>query len=191
MIDIENAPPRAMPDRLPEIVETTRLRLRPPVLGDAEAIFEAYAQDADVTRYLAWRPHERVETVREFLEETLANIAAGTETYWVIEDRETRALMGAISAMHEQPYRLSLGYVLARAFHGHGFMTEAGRAVVDAAFALPVMRRVWAITDIENMASARVLEKIGMEREGILRRYFVHPNLGDEPRDVIVFARVR
>jgi RimJ/RimL family protein N-acetyltransferase len=44
---------------------------------------------------------------------------------------------------------------------------------------------------VENVASARVLEKVGMVREGVLRRYIVHPNIGPEPRDSIVYARTR
>jgi RimJ/RimL family protein N-acetyltransferase len=50
---------------------------------------------------------------------------------------------------------------------------------------------VWAVTDVDNHASARVLEKIGMQREGLLRRWLVHPSLSPEPRDCWCFARVR
>lgn len=83
------------------------------------------------------------------------------------------------------------GYVLARDWWGRGLMTEAARAVVEWGLADPAIFRVWAVTDIDNLGSARVLEKIGMEREGLLRRWLVHPNVSPEPRDCWCFGRVR
>ena len=53
------------------------------------------------------------------------------------------------------------------------------------------VRRVWAVCDIDNRASARVLEKIGFEQEGVLRRWITHPNVGPEPRDALCYSRVR
>jgi RimJ/RimL family protein N-acetyltransferase len=85
----------------------------------------------------------------------------------------------------------NLGYVLGRKFWGQGYMTEAVRAVVDYALAEPEVFRVWAVCDVENAASARVLEKAGMRREGILRRWSMHPNISDEPRDSLCYARVK
>lgn len=61
-------------------------------------------------------------------------------------------------------------------------------AVLDA---VPSVSRVWAVCDVENRASARVLEKIGMRFEGILARWSIHPNLSDEPRDCRGYARLR
>ena len=51
--------------------------------------------------------------------------------------------------------------------------------------------RVEAYLDFENVQSARALEKAGMQLEGRLRRYTVHPNLNSEPRDVLMFAACR
>jgi RimJ/RimL family protein N-acetyltransferase len=55
----------------------------------------------------------------------------------------------------------------------------------------PEIFRAWAFCDVDNPASARVMEKAGMTREGILRRWHVAPNLGPEPRDCIVCARAK
>lgn len=88
-------------------------------------------------------------------------------------------------------HRAELGYVLARDCWGRGVMTEAAQAVVTWALAQPGIYRVWAVTDVDNHGSARVLEKIGMQREGLLRRWMMHPNLSPEPRDCWCFARVR
>jgi len=67
-------------------------------------------------------------------------------------------------------------------------MPEAVRAIIDLAFVSPAIYRVWAVTDVENFASARVMEKAGMVREGRLARYIMHPNISDEPRDVYCYA---
>jgi len=56
---------------LPEIIETTRLRLRPPIDADAEIIFCVYAQDPQVSRYLIWAPHDSLEVTRSFIAECL------------------------------------------------------------------------------------------------------------------------
>jgi RimJ/RimL family protein N-acetyltransferase len=70
-------------------------------------------------------------------------------------------------------------------------MTEAVQAVVATLLALPEIHRVWAYCDVDNIASARVLEKSGLGWEATLRRYAIHPNLGTEPRDVNLYARIR
>jgi RimJ/RimL family protein N-acetyltransferase len=70
-------------------------------------------------------------------------------------------------------------------------MTEAARSVVHWAIGLPLVYRVWAVCDIDNKASARVLEKIGMQRESILRRYIIHPTMSAEPRNCLVYSIVR
>ena len=63
--------------------------------------------------------------------------------------------------------------------------------VVDWAIAQPDVHRVWAVADLENVASQRVLEKAGMVREGVLRRWMLVPSQGKVPRDVWCFARVK
>jgi len=70
-------------------------------------------------------------------------------------------------------------------------MPEAARAVLTAAAAQPELHRIWAVCDVENMVSARVLEKIGMLREGILRRWVIHPNVSSEPRDALCYSWIR
>jgi len=77
------------------------------------------------------------------------------------------------------------------AYWHHGYATEAGRAVIAWAADLPEVYRVWAVCDVENPASARVLEKLGMSREGVLRRWIIHPNISSEPRDCYVYSKVR
>jgi ribosomal-protein-alanine N-acetyltransferase len=51
--------------------------------------------------------------------------------------------------------------------------------------------RVWATCDVDNVASARLLERVGMEREGVLRQWLVHPNLSEAPRDCLCYSIVK
>lgn len=67
-------------------------------------------------------------------------------------------------------------------------MPEAPQAIIDWAFQQPTIYRVYATTDVENLASQRVLEKVGMQCEGTLRKYIIHPNISDIPRDSYMFA---
>jgi RimJ/RimL family protein N-acetyltransferase len=171
----------------PETLETERLFLRPPVLDDAEASFQRYARDPEVTRYLMWRPHENVAVTQTFLRRCIQCWKDGTAFPWVVLRRQDDELAGMLELRIDR-FRADLGYVIARAYWGNGYATEMTRAVVAWALGQPDIYRVWATCDTENSASARVLEKAGMQREGILRRYVLHPNVSDEPRDSYCYA---
>lgn len=174
----------------PEEFETARLILRVPELDDAEDIFSLYAQDKQVTRFLTWKPHESVDETKEFLERCL-NVWQDCLAFpWVIIERESNQLIGMIEVEFNE-HRAELGYVLARTYWGAGYATEAARLVVDWAIAQPKIFRVWGVCDVENLASARVLEKAGMKREGTLRRWLYHPNSDRKPRDCYVYSIVK
>jgi ribosomal-protein-alanine N-acetyltransferase len=174
----------------PETIRTDRLVLRRPVEADATSIFDGYAQDPEVVRYLMWRPHASLEDTRAYLGFVQGGWDAATEYTWAITRRGDDRLIGMIAA-RPRGFKCDLGYVLAPAHWGQGITAEAGRAVVDLAFADPAVYRVWAVCDVENRASARVMEKLGMQLEGVLRRWVVHPNISSEPRDSLCYARVR
>jgi RimJ/RimL family protein N-acetyltransferase len=174
----------------PELIRTERLVLRRPVERDAAAIFDGYAQDLDVVRYLVWRPHRTVDDTHEYLRYVQHGWMTGTELTWALTFPDRDRLIGMI-AIRPAGHKPDLGYVLARAYWGRGLMTEAGRAIIELAFSDPRVHRVWAVCDVDNHASARVLEKLGMTREGVLRRWIVHPNISDAPRDSLCYSRIR
>ncbi len=173
--------------QMPVQIESERLLLRKPRLEDARAIFESWAQDQDVTRYLTWRPHERIEQTQEFIRGCLRAWEGETRFPYMITLKETGEVIGMIDPRIEGP-KMGIGYGAARAHWGKGYVTEATRAIIDWAFQQPSMYRVYATTDIENVASRRVLEKVGMQCEGILRKYILHPNISDVPRDSYIYA---
>lgn len=101
----------------------------------------------------------------------------GSSFPWVITIGTDDEAVGVIEARIDAR-TVVLGYVLAKSRWGNGLMTEAVLAVVDWAFDEADMWRVWAVTDVENQQSGRVLEKGGFTLEGKLHRWANHPNMG-------------
>lgn len=174
----------------PDAFRTARLALRPIAPGDAGPIFDAYAQDPEVTRFLTWRPHRSRGDTETYIAHCLATPPEAAQTF-VLVGHEDASVRGALDLRREGPHRLGFGYVLAQAWWGQGLMPEALAAMADWALAQPSVFRIGAVCDVENTGSARVMEKAGLAREGLLRRWLVHPNIGDEPRDCFSYARVR
>ena len=174
----------------PEEIATKRLVLRRPRMSDAGDIFDNYAADLEVTRYVTWRPHKDKSEVAPFLQSRLARWDSGEEYSWAITRLQEGRVIGMIGCRVRE-HAADIGYVLSRNHWNRGYITEAAKAIVDWASSLEFIYRVWAVCDVENKASARVLEKVGMQREGILRRYIVHPNVSPEPRDCFVYSKIR
>ncbi len=169
---------------------TERLVLRPPTEVDAERIFVRYGQDQEVCRYMSWTPHRSIDDTLTFLRRITSDNAEGRSLGFLIFSRQSSELLGSVGGSIEM-HRMQFGYCLARDAWGRGYATEAAAAFVPAALAIPGLIRIQAFCDVENRSSAHVLEKIGLELEGTLRRYMVLPNLGDEPRDVYCYAKLR
>jgi [ribosomal protein S5]-alanine N-acetyltransferase len=187
--DPRNPPPGTVL-RPPKVIETARLRLRPPCIDDSSAIFREYAQDPDVTRYLVWRPHQSESETVAFLERS-ENTWNDNNTFpWVIECRESGRLMGMIEARMTM-HGIEIGYVLAKAHWGKGYMTEALQAVIEWGFEEDSVFRVWAYCNVENGASRRVMEKAGMQYEGVLRKWGHTPNISGIPCDCYCLAITR
>ena len=174
----------------PEHIETARLALRIPSVADAEAIFNSYAQDSEVTRYVIWRPHKNIQETEGFLADCAVAWEGDFRFPYVITFKESGAVIGMIE-IRINGFKADVGYVISRPNWGKGMATEALGGLVEWAFRQESIYRVWALCDVENLASGRVLEKVGMQCEGVLRRQMVHPNMSDEPRDCYCYAAVK
>jgi len=176
-----------MPTVVP--LEAPRLRLRALAMDDAAAV-AAYGSDPEVSRYVSWPRHRSIEDAHAFLRYAIAAAEEGRELIWAIVEHATGTVIGTVG-LRLQGHRVELGYALAQRHWGRGFATEAAARVVAWALAQRDIYRVWAVCDVENVASARVLEKIGLEREGRLRGWAVMPSLGAVPRDCWCYARLK
>lgn len=171
-------------------LETQRLWLRPPQMEDAEALFTHYARHPEVPRFLAWKPHTSVADTRTFLTEKVKSSQASGNVHLALVPKDLKEAIGMLfCGMHG--CRIHLGYVIGPTFWGKGYMSEAVSAAMHYFFNRGDIGRIEAICDVENIGSARVMEKSGMQREALLKNYNLTPNHTPGPKDVYLYAKVR
>ena len=152
-------------------VRTARLNLREFVQSDFRAVY-AYSSDARVTRYLFFGPRDEDSTA-EYLEGLLASQRERPRTRFklAVEETASTRVIGACDLSFIERNVVDLGYMLAIEQWGKGFATEIATALIEAAFHDLRAERVISTVDINNGASIRVLEKIGMRWEAVYRRH--------------------
>jgi ribosomal-protein-alanine N-acetyltransferase len=169
------------------VLETERLVLREITEGDFERI-HGYATDPEVVRYVPWGPNTEQDT-HDFLARTMIAAVAEPRLEYVfgVELREEPGLLGSVGLYirPEDTDQAMLGYAYDRSAWGRGIATEAALAMVGTGFDLLGFRRIWASCDPDNQGSRRVLEKVGMTVEGLLRRDLV---IRGEVRDNLVWS---
>lgn len=150
----------------------------------------AFASDREVTRYTAWGPNSAEDT-RAFLRAVLAQArsAERSEFNLAVVERDSGRLVGsaALRVTSREHARGELGYVFHREVWSRGYATEAGRLLLLFGFERLGLRRIAATCRPENVASGRVLEKIGMRCEGRLRS---HVFLRGTWRDSVLYAAI-
>jgi [ribosomal protein S5]-alanine N-acetyltransferase len=176
---------------LPKQLQTPRLVLREPRHSDAHHLFAGYLQDPEVTRYMVWRPYTALGEAQSFIAQCIDAWRNGDRLPYVLELSETEPNPVGMLEARIRGSTIDFGYVLARPHWGKGLMPEAIAAFSDKVLAEPAFFRIQATCDVDNKASARVLEKCGFVREGRLARYTLHPNISPEPRDCWMYAKVR
>ena len=152
-------------------VETQRLILRRFKIEDAEDMYNNWASDPEVTRYLTWPSHASIEVTRSLLGEWISRYEDGGYFNWVIEYKETGSAIGNISVvkLNEDIDAADMGYCMSRTYWGQGLMPEALQAVMTYLFDVVGLRRIAACHDVNNPKSGRVMDKAGMKQEGIFR----------------------
>ena len=154
---------------LPYVINTSRLVLRPLEFGDVEDIL-AYAADEEWSRYLSGtpQPYRREDAVQFVARQALTDRAG--HPAWAVVYHGT-AVGGINIRFYYEHVVAEMGWSMHRRLWRQGLATEAAHAVVDAAFtAHGQLRRIGARADTRNLASHRVMEKVGMSKEGTLRQ---------------------
>lgn len=147
-------------------IESPRLILRRFADADLRP-FLAYLNDPPVARYQSWESYTEQEA-RAVIEQQKTR-SPGEPGQWftfALELKETGALVGHVALSVKDERQAEIGFTTARAFHGRGLASEAAARVLDYAFTEMNLRRVTAVTDVENVKSAALLERLGMRREG-------------------------
>ena len=152
-------------------IETERLILRRFKIEDANDMFNNWASDPEVTKYLTWPVHEDVSFTKTLLSRWIDQYEDGSYFNWAMELKESGAVIGNISVVHldEKVDGAEMGYCMSRAFWGKELMPEALKAVMDFLFDEVGLNRVAAYHDSNNPKSGRVMDKAGMKYEGTLR----------------------
>jgi ribosomal-protein-alanine N-acetyltransferase len=157
--------------RLTLPLRTERLNLREFVGEDFDAV-HAYSSDPRVTRYLFFGPRDRDSTA-DYLEGLLESQRETPRTRFelAVEELASGRLIGACDLSLIERNVVDLGYMLGAQDWGKGYATEIALALIDAAFFDLRADRVISTVDVNNKASIRVLEKIGMRWEAIFRKH--------------------
>src|SRR5215472_1635476 len=150
--------------KAPIKLETTRLILRQPLMSDAAEVFERYASNAEVTKFVGWPRHRSVRDTEAFLRFSSQEWDQWPAGPYLIVSRTDGQLLGGTGFGFQAPDEAMTGYVLAKEAWGKGLATEALTAIVDVASRIGVSR-LFALCHPEHGPSSRVLEKCGFLRD--------------------------
>ncbi|KAJ1384362.1 GNAT domain [Sesbania bispinosa] len=168
-----------------ESVDLTQISLRPLQLSDLDDVM-VWSTDEKVARFCSWEPSTSKDDSINFIE------SIPTKFLWCkaicLNDRAIGCISLSSYAAHDKLRNKSaeLGYVLGSKYWGKGIVTHAVKQVVKAAFSeLPHLERLEALVDVENVGSQRVLDKVGFQREGVLRKYVF---MKGKSKDMVMFS---
>ena len=154
------------------ILETERLLLRPFQLSDASDVQRLAGNwaIADTTMNV---PHPYEDGMAEaWISTHQPRFEAGELAVFAITFKADRELVGAVGLQVDRSFdRANLGYWIGEPFWGLGYCTEAATSIVEYGFAELKLQRMYAQHFARNPASGRVLQKIGMSKEGTARQH--------------------
>lgn len=168
MTEIEMMPP--LRHRGTKTIKTERLTLRKFVKEDYIDMYK-WASNPAVVKYLSYYPHKNPDVTKSILEKWIINYQKPNEYNWAIEfDGKCIGNISTVSQDNEC-FSCHLGWQIDVDFWNKGIMTEAAKAVVNFLFSEVGYDRITSGHDTRNIASGRVMQKIGMKLEGTFRRY--------------------
>ena len=142
-------------------LETERLILRPLSVDDATEMFNNWANDPEVTRYMSWNPHTDVSMTEYVLGQWEKEYSDPQTVRFGIVLKETGELFGTIDVVQYNDGIPELGYCIGKRFWGKGYMTEAATAVI-AFLKKQGHSAVTICAMVDNKASNRVIQKLGL-----------------------------
>jgi len=171
---------------LPEIINSEELVLERQRYEFAEEIFYSYASKPEATRYVAWPTHQSIEDTRTYLRFSVNAWSMGIDYSYVVRQRQTNRLIGSIGCINESG-KIQFGYILSPTFWNRGIATCACQLLLPVLKAHPEIYRIWTFTDVENVASQKVLIKSGLLEEARLKNWFRFINQGNAAKDCVLF----
>ena len=153
-------------------IETPRLILRRFSIEDAQPMFDNWASDPEVTKYLTWPAHGSVEVSKWVVNDWISHYEEDTFYQWAIVPKELDQPIGSISVVsrNDEAELVHIGYCIGKNWWHRGIMTETLQAVIDFFFDEVRVNRVETRHDPNNPNSGAVMRKCGMKYEGTLRQ---------------------
>ena len=155
-------------------LESTKLLLRRFTAEDAGAMYQNWASDPEVSKYLTWPTHASVDVSTETLNSWLPQYENDNYYHWAIIVKENGDMpVGSIGVVgqRDNTKRVEIGYCVGRQWWGQGIVSEAFNLLIAFFFEEVKANRIVAIHDTKNPASGRVMEKCGLTYEGMLRQH--------------------
>lgn len=149
-------------------IETERLVLRPFTIDDAPKMYENWASDCEVTKYLMWPTHSGVDVTQKILQEWVESYTQENKYEWCLELKETGEPIGSMGVVRivEKAELMEIGYCISRTYWHQGITSEALQAVMDFLFDEVGVNRIESRHNLKNLHSGNVMKKCGMVYEG-------------------------
>ncbi|WP_234117827.1 GNAT family N-acetyltransferase [Clostridium hydrogenum] len=163
------------------LLETDRLRLRRFTTTDIEQSFINWASDSNSSKYIAYYPHKNKSDTENMINQWIQSYENKCTYIWAIEVKETGEVIGNISA--SVPFAAleicEIAYMLGSSWWHKGYALEALKKVLDYLFSHEDFYMVEAKYNITNKASGKLLHKVGMKQDGILRHRRIDKESGE------------
>ena len=171
------------------IFETERFTMREMIKTDVEDMYHYYS-NPDMMKYTSTNIHKSKEDTLSRIEKLSGSFINGKGIAWTIEGKTNGRVIGDIGLYYVSPdhKKAGIGFNISPEYWNKGYCTEALALVIRYAIIELGINRVEATCQIENIGSARVMEKVGMVLEGILRQ---HSYKNGDYHDVKIFSIIR
>ena len=169
-------------------LETERLILRRFNEDDYKGMYDNWASDLETTKYVSFKPHQNYEETKQIVSDWIKKYENGSYN-WVVELKDTHEIIGSIEviALSEKNNNCEIGYVYGSKFWGKGYATEALKRVIEFLLYDCDFHLIEAKHHASNPASGRVMEKVGMKKDGVLRERRVNKIISGYD-DLVVYS---
>lgn len=174
-------------------LETDRLTLRKFVIEDVDQSFVNWASDYDTSKYFAFYPHKEKSDTENIIKQWISAYQNENAGYiWAIVEKNSNEVIGNISA--DASYRIlnicEVAYMLGSKWWKKGYATEALNAIIQYLFMKEDFYLIEAKYNFSNTASGKLLQKVGMKQDGILRDRRIDKETGQR-NDLVISSMLK
>lgn len=171
-------------------LESERLVLRRFTMDDAEAMFNNWACDAEVAKYMRWNAHKNIDETKNVLLNRVGMYSSLSTYHWAIVLKGIDIPIGNIVLISSNEYDMcaEVAYCLGRQYWGQGIVTEALITVLIFGLKEVNFNRIEAYHAVRNVASGKVMKNAGMKYEGRMRKKYLS-HVGFEDSDLYAILR--